>query len=60
MMDLKFKGPNWVGNIYQKFEAICNEVDDIVKQVIRKHIPKEILLVYFLLLSINGSCQYLS
>lgn len=36
-MDLKkLKGMNWVGNIYQKFEAICQEVDDIVNQVIMK------------------------
>lgn len=41
MMDLKFKGPNWVGNIYQKFEAICNEVDDIVKQDTIKYVENQ-------------------
>ena len=30
-MDVKFKGI--VGNIYQKFEAVCQEVDDIVSKV---------------------------
>lgn len=40
-MDLKFKGPNWVGNIYQKFEAICNEVDDIVKQDTIKYVENQ-------------------
>jgi len=34
MMDLRFKNNNWVGNIYQKFEAVCLEVDDIVGQVL--------------------------
>nr|XP_011460775.1 PREDICTED: uncharacterized protein LOC101314829 isoform X2 [Fragaria vesca subsp. vesca] len=41
MMDLKFKGPNWVGNIYQKFEAICHEVDDIVKQDTFKYVENQ-------------------
>ncbi|MED6162237.1 hypothetical protein PIB30_068526 [Stylosanthes scabra] len=32
-MDLKkVKGINWMGNIYNKFEAVCNGVDDIVGQ----------------------------
>ncbi|KAK6264614.1 hypothetical protein QQP08_019185 [Theobroma cacao] len=29
-MDSKSKGIAWVGNIYQKFEAMCMEVDDMV------------------------------
>ncbi|KAM5586212.1 hypothetical protein ABKV19_005226 [Rosa sericea] len=41
MMDLKFKGPKWVGNIYQKFEAICHEVDDIVKQDTIKYVENQ-------------------
>ncbi|CAK9182938.1 unnamed protein product [Ilex paraguariensis] len=32
MMDFKFIGKTWVGNIYQKFEAMCHEVDDFVSQ----------------------------
>ena len=32
-MDLKSKGRTWVGNIYHKFEAICQEVDDFVNKV---------------------------
>ncbi|XP_042520608.1 uncharacterized protein LOC122094056 isoform X2 [Macadamia integrifolia] len=31
-MDLNTKGITWVGNLYQKFEAICLEVEDIVCQ----------------------------
>ncbi|KAJ1400830.1 hypothetical protein SESBI_29266 [Sesbania bispinosa] len=31
-MDLKVKRINWMGNIYHKFEAVCQEVDDIVGQ----------------------------
>ncbi|XWS52156.1 hypothetical protein CRYUN_Cryun11dG0043000 [Craigia yunnanensis] len=31
-MDFKFKGIGWVGGIYQKFETLCHEVDDIVNQ----------------------------
>lgn len=34
MMDLRFNRNKWVGNIYQKFEAVCHEVDDIVCQVL--------------------------
>ncbi|MBA0748021.1 hypothetical protein Gogos_004877 [Gossypium gossypioides] len=29
-MDSKFKGIVWVGNIYQRFEALCLEMDDMV------------------------------
>jgi hypothetical protein len=32
-MDLNHKGITWVGNLYQKFEAVCQEVDDIVSKV---------------------------
>ena len=32
-MDFKSDGISWVGNIYQKFEAICQEVDGIMIQV---------------------------
>ena len=32
-MDLKHKGISWVGNMFQKFEAVCLEVDNIINQV---------------------------
>ncbi|KAH7512634.1 hypothetical protein FEM48_Zijuj12G0111700 [Ziziphus jujuba var. spinosa] len=28
-MNFKFRNGDWVGNIYQKFEAMCQEIDDI-------------------------------
>ncbi|KAG6637197.1 hypothetical protein CIPAW_11G162800 [Carya illinoinensis] len=31
-MDLKHKGITWVGNFFQKLEAVCQEVDDIVNK----------------------------
>ncbi|XP_022937199.1 uncharacterized protein LOC111443565 isoform X1 [Cucurbita moschata] len=31
-MDLKHKGISWVGNMFQKFEAVCQEVDNIINQ----------------------------
>ncbi|XP_052207745.1 uncharacterized protein LOC127811688 [Diospyros lotus] len=31
-MDLTFKGKTWVGNIYQKFESMCHEVDNLVNK----------------------------
>lgn len=33
-MDSKSKGIVWVGNIYQRFEAVCLETDDMVCQVL--------------------------
>ncbi|BFG29091.1 hypothetical protein CerSpe_153650 [Prunus speciosa] len=45
-MDLKkLKGMNWVGNIYQKFEAICQEVDDIVTQDTIKYVETQVQTV---------------
>ncbi|XP_016648541.1 PREDICTED: uncharacterized protein LOC103326075 isoform X2 [Prunus mume] len=45
-MDLKkLKGMNWVGNIYQKFEAICQEVDDIVNQDTIKYVENQVQTV---------------
>lgn len=41
-MDLKFKGKKWVGNIYQKFEAICHEVDDFVSQDTVKYVGNQV------------------
>lgn len=32
IMDLKHKGITWVGSFYQKFEAMCQDMDDIVSK----------------------------
>ncbi|KAK7313121.1 hypothetical protein VNO77_37549 [Canavalia gladiata] len=42
IMDLKVKRINWVGNIYQKFEAVCQEVDDIVGQDAVKYLENQV------------------
>ncbi|KAK7342730.1 hypothetical protein VNO80_25686 [Phaseolus coccineus] len=42
MMDLRFKNNNWVGNMYQKFEAVCQEVDDIVCQDAVKYLENQV------------------
>ncbi|XP_057952380.1 uncharacterized protein LOC131146654 isoform X2 [Malania oleifera] len=44
-MDLKLKSINWVGNIYQKFEAMCNEVDDIVGQDTVRYVENQVQTV---------------
>ncbi|KAI8025632.1 hypothetical protein LOK49_LG02G02937 [Camellia lanceoleosa] len=41
-MDLKFKGKRWVGNIFQKFEAMCQEVDDFVSQDTVKYVENQV------------------
>ncbi|XP_058095660.1 uncharacterized protein LOC131241047 isoform X2 [Magnolia sinica] len=45
-MDLTSKGINWVGNIYQKFEAICQdvyqEVDGIMIQEKAKYVESQV------------------
>lgn len=41
-MDLNFQNINWVGNIYQKFEAVCQEVDDIVGQDAVKYLENHV------------------
>ncbi|KAI4333589.1 hypothetical protein L6164_018375 [Bauhinia variegata] len=41
-MDFKPKGITWVGNIYQKFEAVCQEVDDIVSQDAVKYVGNQV------------------
>lgn len=33
MIIMDFKGVTWVGNVYQKFEAMCLEVEEIIVQV---------------------------
>ncbi|CDP05988.1 unnamed protein product [Coffea canephora] len=44
-MDLKSKGRTWVGNIYHKFEAICQEVDDFVNKDTSKYVENEVQTV---------------
>ncbi|WCJ32244.1 hypothetical protein M5689_013682 [Euphorbia peplus] len=44
-MDLKFKGMTWVGNIYQRLEIICHEVDNIVNQDAVKYVENQVQLV---------------
>ncbi|CAI8583699.1 unnamed protein product [Vicia faba] len=41
-MSLKVKRTNWVGNIYQKFEAACHEVDGIVGQDAVKYLENRV------------------
>ncbi|KAJ7981805.1 Fiber Fb32-like protein isoform 3 [Quillaja saponaria] len=41
-MDLKLKGITWVGNIYQRFEEICQEVDDVVSQDAVKYVENQV------------------
>ena len=32
-MDFRYKANMWVGNMFQKFEAACHEMDNIMNQV---------------------------
>lgn len=41
-MDLNIQHLNWVGNIYQRFEAVCQEVDDIVGQDAVKYLENQV------------------
>ncbi|CAL0333729.1 unnamed protein product [Lupinus luteus] len=41
-MDLKFKHINWVGNICQKFEAVCQEVDNVVSKNAVKYFESQV------------------
>ncbi|RDY05816.1 hypothetical protein CR513_10288, partial [Mucuna pruriens] len=41
-MDLTIQPINWVGNIYQKFEEVCQEVDDIVGQDAVKYLENHV------------------
>ncbi|XP_043690090.1 uncharacterized protein LOC122640882 isoform X4 [Telopea speciosissima] len=40
-MDLEHKGITWVGNLFQKFEAMCLEVEDIVCQETTKIVENQ-------------------
>ncbi|XP_028763699.1 uncharacterized protein LOC114721972 [Neltuma alba] len=41
-MDFKFKGITWVGDFYQKFEEVCQEVDDIVGKDAVKYLGNQV------------------
>ncbi|KAF2286094.1 hypothetical protein GH714_010303 [Hevea brasiliensis] len=41
-MDLKSKGIAWVGNIYQRIETICHEVDNIVNQDTVRYVENQV------------------
>ncbi|OAY54803.1 uncharacterized protein LOC110611812 [Manihot esculenta] len=41
-MDLKSKGIAWVGNIYQRIETMCHEVDNIVNQDTVQYVENQV------------------
>uniref|UniRef100_A0A6N2LK68 Uncharacterized protein n=1 Tax=Salix viminalis TaxID=40686 RepID=A0A6N2LK68_SALVM len=41
-MDLKSKGMAWAGNIYQKFETMCHEVDNVVNKDTFKFVENQV------------------
>ncbi|KAG5254778.1 hypothetical protein OIU76_019445 [Salix suchowensis] len=44
-MDLKSKGMAWAGNIYQKFETMCHEVDNVVNKDTFKFVENQVYSV---------------
>lgn len=44
-MDIKVKGISWVGNVYQKFETMCLEVEDVVCQETAKYVETQVKTV---------------
>ncbi|MBA0812008.1 hypothetical protein Gohar_026006 [Gossypium harknessii] len=44
-MEKKAKGIAWVGNLYQKFEAMCMEVDDMVCQETLRYVENQLQTV---------------
>ena len=44
-MDRKSKGIAWVGNIYQKFEVMCMELDDTVCEETLKYVKNQLQTV---------------
>ncbi|XP_059444545.1 uncharacterized protein LOC132176372 isoform X2 [Corylus avellana] len=42
IMDLKHKGITWVGNFFQKFEAVCQEVDGFVSKDTVKYVENQL------------------
>lgn len=43
--DIRYSSGSWVGNLYQKFEAVCQEVDDIVTHEHMKKLENQVQLV---------------
>ncbi|GMH25564.1 hypothetical protein Nepgr_027407 [Nepenthes gracilis] len=43
--DLRFTARTWVGNLYQKFEAICHDVDDVVSQETVRHVEDHVQMM---------------
>ncbi|XP_050247756.1 uncharacterized protein LOC126695148 isoform X4 [Quercus robur] len=41
-MDLNRRGISWVGNFFQKLEAVCQEVDDIVSKDTVKYVENQL------------------
>ncbi|CAH8362659.1 unnamed protein product [Eruca vesicaria subsp. sativa] len=42
---MDFKGITWVGNVYQKFEAMCLEVEEIIVQDTAKYVENQVQTV---------------
>ncbi|KAL1190659.1 hypothetical protein V5N11_000147 [Cardamine amara subsp. amara] len=42
---MDFKGISWVGNVYQKFEAMCLEVEEIIVQDTAKYVENQVQTV---------------
>ncbi|CAL9235069.1 unnamed protein product [Arabidopsis halleri] len=42
---MDFKGIRWVGNVYQKFEAMCLEVEEIIVQDTAKYVENQVQTV---------------
>ncbi|XP_062168809.1 uncharacterized protein LOC133874910 isoform X3 [Alnus glutinosa] len=42
IMDLKHKGITWVGNLFQKLEAVCQEVDGFVSKDTVKYVENQL------------------
>ncbi|CAH8264335.1 unnamed protein product [Arabidopsis lyrata] len=42
---MDFKGIKWVGNVYQKFEAMCLEVEEIIVQDTAKYVENQVQTV---------------
>lgn len=45
MIIMDFKGVTWVGNVYQKFEAMCLEVEEIIVQDTVKYVENQVQTV---------------
>ncbi|CAL5408135.1 unnamed protein product [Camellia sinensis] len=45
MITMDFNGIAWVGNIYQKFEAMCLEVEEVMYQDTVKYVENQVQTV---------------